>query len=247
VPPDELTLPARFDPDRIDVSSKRVRRRVRRLLAGRSATPEQIAVLEDLSRVNEADLRLAVAIELGTIDDETKERVHEALDARLNELIALLPPGFLNAAWDMLVPEWLDGSGVSKYSMIPVRRPSQSWSRPRGARTPRRSHAASAGRRARAPCSSSGGSEPPTGRSRSTPLRSNLPASFSKMRSRATLPASRRAASASSVSSTPRRTASPGPIAPTVSSPTSTRAARTRWTTARNGVQAASSASRASR
>src|SRR5215211_4140357 len=64
-------------------------------------------------------------------------------------------------------------------------------------------------------------------------LRSNLPSSFSKIRSRATLPARRSAAVASSVSATPRRTQRPCPTAPTTSPETRTRASDTRWTTAR--------------
>src|SRR6478672_11509919 len=64
-------------------------------------------------------------------------------------------------------------------------------------------------------------------------LRANLPASSSKMRSRATLPASAVAASSPSPSATPTRTSSPGPIWPTVSPATVTRARVTRWTTAR--------------
>src|SRR4051812_6300572 len=67
----------------------------------------------------------------------------------------------------------------------------------------------------------------------SVTLRSNFPASSSKMRRRAILPASASASPCPSPSATPTRTSRPAPIWPTVSPATVTRARVTRWTTAR--------------
>src|SRR5918994_5132308 len=63
--------------------------------------------------------------------------------------------------------------------------------------------------------------------------RSKRPSSFSKIRSRATLPARRSDATDVSLDATPSRTSAPGPICETISAPTVTDACETRWTTAR--------------
>src|SRR5688500_2777160 len=74
---------------------------------------------------------------------------------------------------------------------------------------------------------------PPT----SSRLQSNLPASSSKLRRRATLPARRSASASESPRATPRRTTRPRPIPATRSPATSTRDSATRWTTARKLAQ----------
>jgi hypothetical protein len=148
-------LPAAFDPDRLDVSSALVRRRVRSILRGRPATDDEKTALEEVVRINEADLRLAVAIEDGAVDSARTESVTDELDARLEHAVSRLSPLLQEVAFNLCVPQWVDGSSCQRYSSWPkgarLRWPR---ARPRStSRSTRKTHTRRA--RARSPGSSS--------------------------------------------------------------------------------------------
>ena len=152
----DVRIPARFDPARIGASDKQIRRRVRRAF-GRTPPSDRtkLAILWEIARINEVDLRLAEAIEKGTVDEKTKELVQEALDKRLAELLALLPPDMIPSAQNLLAPEWLEGYDVHPHSFIRIEN-ACAWARPATRREPhRRQSVRTSASRARSPGSSS--------------------------------------------------------------------------------------------
>ena len=151
-------LPDRFNPAKLGADDKRIRRRVRRILAFRApADLEQLVAAWEIARINEVDMRLAEAMERGTVDDETTERVHDVLDRRLQQLFEMLPPELHDAARDLLVPEWLDGHDIHPMSFIRIGT-GCSWRRGRE-RAPRRPVSRRQRTRARSPGSSSNGED----------------------------------------------------------------------------------------
>ncbi len=131
------------EPDLLGLSESAIRRRVVRSFGRLPSDPEERAACEEIIKLNEADMRLAVAIDQDLIEDDAKSSAQERLERRLTAAVERLSPGLREQLFnnDALAPVWLDGSVGSWVEIIrllpDLPAPAMVVARPRERRTRR--------------------------------------------------------------------------------------------------------------